>query len=92
MTALEARSQAGEPYDLVLMDWRLPGINGIETSRRVKSSQSLSKIPAIVMISAFERSEVMSELNGLEIDGFLVSPVAESQLIETIGQGVWRSG
>ncbi len=86
MTALEARSQGGEPYDLVLMDWRLPGINGIETSRRVKSSQSLSKIPAIVVISAFERSEVMSELNGLEVDGFLVSPVAESQLIETLGQ------
>ena len=49
MTALEARSQRGEPYDLVLMDWRLPGMNGIETSRRIKSSQSLREIPAIVM-------------------------------------------
>ena len=86
LTALVGRSQAGEPFDLVLMDWRLPGINGIETSRRIKASQSLSKIPAIVMVSAFERNEVMSELNGLELEGFLVSPVAESQLVDTLGK------
>jgi PAS domain S-box-containing protein len=86
LTALEGRSQGGEPFDLVLMDWRLPGINGIETSRRIKCSQSLSGIPAIVMVSAFERNEVMSELNGLELEGFLVSPVAESQLIETLSK------
>ncbi len=62
LTALVGQSQAGEPFDLVLMDWRLPGINGIETSRRIKASQSLSKIPAILIVSAFERNEVMSEL------------------------------
>jgi PAS domain S-box-containing protein len=86
LTALEGRSQTGEPFDLVLMDWRLPGIHGIETSRRIKGSHSLRKIPAIVIISAFERNEVMSDLNGVELDGFLVSPVAESQLLDTLGK------
>ena len=78
--------KAGEPFDLVLMDWRLPGMNGIETSRRIKASQSLANIPAILMVSVFERSEVMSELNGVELEGFLVSPVAESQLLDSIGK------
>jgi two-component system, sensor histidine kinase and response regulator len=86
LTALAAWSQVGEPFDLVLMDWRLPGMNGIETSRRIKASQSLSKIPAIVIVSVFERNEVLSELNGLELEGFLVAPVAESQLLDTIGK------
>jgi two-component system, sensor histidine kinase and response regulator len=86
LTALAGRSQAGEPFDLVLMDWRLPGMNGIETSRRIKASRSLTKIPAILIISVFERSEVMSELGGLELEGFLASPVAESQLVDTIGK------
>ena len=86
LTALVGRSQAGEPFDLVLMDWRLPGINGIETSRRIKGSHSLSKIPALVMVSAFERKDVMGELNGLELEGFLVSPVAESQLLDTLSK------
>ena len=86
LTALAGRSQAGEPFDLVLMDWRLPGINGIETSRRIKASQSLSRIPAILIVSVFERHEVMGELDGLEVEGFLGSPVAESQLVDTIGK------
>ena len=86
LTALAGRSQGGEPFDVVLMDWRLPGINGIETSRRIKGSHSLGKIPAIVMVSAFERDEVMSELNGLELEGYLVYPVAESQLLDTLGK------
>ncbi len=86
LTALAGQSQAGEPFDLVLMDWRLPGINGIETSRRIKASQSLANVPAILMVSVFERSEVMSELNGLDLEGFLVSPVAESQLLDTMSK------
>jgi two-component system, sensor histidine kinase and response regulator len=86
LSALAGHSEAGDPFDLVLMDWRLPGMNGIETARRIKSSRSLRKIPGIVMVSAFERNEVMSELKGLELEGFLVSPVAESQLIETVGK------
>ena len=86
LSALAGHSEGGEPFDLVLMDWRLPGMNGIETARRIKSSRSLGKIPAIVMVSVFERHEVMSELNGLELEGFLVCPVAESQLIETMGK------
>jgi two-component system, sensor histidine kinase and response regulator len=86
LTALAGRSQAGRPFDLVLMDWRLPGIDGIETSRRIKASKSLSNIPAILMVSAFDRDEVMGQLNGLELEGFLISPVAESQLLDTIGR------
>jgi two-component system, sensor histidine kinase and response regulator len=86
LSALAGHSEAGEPFDLVLMDWRLPGMNGIEVARRIKSSRTLGKIPAIVMVSAFERIEVMSELNGLELEGFLVCPVAESQLMETMGK------
>jgi PAS domain S-box-containing protein len=86
LTALAGRSQAGEPFDVVLMDWRLPGINGIETSRRIKGSHTLGKIPAIVIVSVFERNEVMSELNGLELEGYLVSPVAETQLLDTLGK------
>jgi two-component system, sensor histidine kinase and response regulator len=81
---LAGSSQAGEPFDLVLMDWQLPGINGIEISRRIKAHKNLSHIPAILIVSVFERDEVMSQLKGLQLDGFLASPVAESQLLDTV--------
>jgi len=74
----------GKPFDLVLMDWRLPGIDGIETSRRLKVHLKHEKMPAILMISAYEHEVVMGGLNDPSLDGFLVKPVAESLLVATI--------
>jgi CheY-like chemotaxis protein len=66
------------------MDWRLPGIDGIEAARRIKSNQTLSHVPAILMISAFDREEVMSGLGGLQLQGFLLKPVTERQLLQAV--------
>ena len=77
-------SQVGQPFDLVLMDWRLPGMDGIEASRRIKEHPTLSPIPAILMISAFESEEVLRGLKEPRFDGFLVKPIREALLMRTI--------
>jgi two-component system, sensor histidine kinase and response regulator len=84
LSALTRGSQVGHPFDLVLMDWRLPGIDGIEASRRIKEHPTLSPVPAILMISAFESDEVMNGLSEPRFDGFLVKPVTEPLLMRTI--------
>jgi CheY-like chemotaxis protein len=84
LSALVRGSQVGQPFDLVLMDWRLPGIDGIETSRRIKTHPTLWPIPAVLMISAFESEEVMGGLSDPTFDGFLVKPVTEALLRRTI--------
>jgi diguanylate cyclase (GGDEF)-like protein/PAS domain S-box-containing protein len=84
LSALAHGSQVGEPFDLVLMDWRLPGIDGMETARRIQADPLLSQIPAIVMVSAFERDEVMPGLGSTASDGFLIKPIHEALLMETI--------
>ncbi len=84
LTALVAASEAGEPFDLVLMDWRLPGMNGIEAARLIHANRSISQVPKILMISAFEREEVMSDLGELEIEGFLIKPITELQLVNSV--------
>jgi len=84
ISALLGRSQVGAPFHLVLMDWRLPGIDGIETARRIKADKTLSHVPAILMISAFDREEVMSGLGGLQLQGFLLKPVTERQLLQAV--------
>jgi CheY-like chemotaxis protein len=84
LSALLRGSQVGQPFDLVLMDWRLPGIDGIEASRRIKGHPTLSPIPAILMISAFESEEVMRGLSDPRFDGFLVKPFTEALLMRTI--------
>jgi CheY-like chemotaxis protein len=84
LSAIVHGSQIGQPFDLVLMDWRLPGIDGIEASRRIKEHPTLRPIPAIVMISAFESEEVLRGLKQPRFDGFLVKPITETVLMRTI--------
>ncbi len=84
LSALARASQNGRPIDLVLMDWRLPGINGIEASRRIKANPSFSRIPEILMVSAFEREEVLAGHSDVIFDGFLSKPVSRKNLIDAI--------
>ena len=84
LSALVHGSQVGQPFDLVLMDWRLPGIDGIEASRRIKEHPTLRPIPAIVMISAFESEDVLRGLKEPRFDAFLVKPITEAVLMRTI--------
>lgn len=45
----------GKPYDLVLMDWNMPEMDGIATSRKIKQNAKLDSIPLIIMVSAYGR-------------------------------------
>jgi len=86
MSALAAGSEAGHPFDLVLMDWRLPGLNGVEISRRIKAHPVLSPAPAILLISAFACDEVTSGAEDIAFDGFLMKPVTDAQLGQSISR------
>ena len=73
-----------EPYDIVFMDWRMPGMDGLETSRQIKSNETLQHQPAIVLVTAFGREEVREEAERLRLDGFLVKPVTKSTILDTL--------
>ena len=69
-----------EEPDLILLDWMMPNLSGIEVCRRLKSSNKTRAIP-IIMVSA--RSEEMDKVRGLEIgaDDYLVKPYSVIELI-----------
>ncbi|NQW99173.1 response regulator, partial [bacterium] len=75
---------ASEPFDIVFMDWRMPGMDGLQASRQIKSDETLSKQPAIVLVTAFGREEVRDEAERLQLDGFLVKPVTKSMLVDSL--------
>ena len=82
--ALSELESAQEPYRLVIMDWKMPGLDGIETSRRVKSNPNLGKIPAIIMVTSYGREEVMHLSKQIGIEGFLLKPVNASILFDAV--------
>jgi len=72
------------PYKLILMDWRMPGMDGVETAKRIKNNPGLSEKPHIIMLTAFGREEVRRRAEAVGIDGFLVKPVSRSILFDAI--------
>jgi signal transduction histidine kinase/DNA-binding response OmpR family regulator/HPt (histidine-containing phosphotransfer) domain-containing protein len=75
---------ASDPYDIVFMDWRMPGMDGLQTSRHIKSDETLKHRPAIVLVTAFGREEVREEAERLQLDGFLLKPVTKSMIVDTL--------
>ncbi len=72
---------AAQPYDFVLMDWRMPGIDGIETSRRI---QQLDDAPHILMVSAYDREQARASLHDVKISQFIEKPVNQSILLDAL--------
>ncbi|MEO7494120.1 MAG: response regulator, partial [Massilia sp.] len=77
---------AGDPYDVVLMDFMMPGWDGIETIRRIRADQRFAAPPSILMVSACTREEVAQQEGTVQADGFLHKPVGPSLLYHSLLQ------
>jgi two-component system sensor histidine kinase/response regulator len=78
------KQDATSPYDIVFMDWRMPGMDGLQTSRHIKSDETLKNQPAIVLVTAFGREDIREETERLQLDGFLVKPVTRSMIVDSL--------
>ena len=81
---LQQAANRGNPYELVLLDWKMPGLDGIATARRMAEEKLLEKLPKILMVSAYGREELMQRAEGAGIEAFLIKPVNQSVLFDTI--------
>ena len=75
---------ADAPYDIVFMDWKMPGMDGLQATRAIKGDERLHRQPAVVIVTAFGREEVREEAEQLHVDGFLLKPVTKSMLVDTM--------
>ncbi|MDL2233427.1 response regulator [Ruminococcaceae bacterium OttesenSCG-928-L11] len=71
-------TNTGLPYDVIFIDWNMPGINGGETASRIRAITG--KNSNIVMISVADRSDIEAEIEKLGIQHFLSKPVFPSTL------------
>lgn len=78
------RAAKNRPFDLVLMDWRMPGMNGDEAIRRARSDPALTPKPKMIMVTAYGREEVIRLAEHAGVDGLLIKPVSPSTLLDTI--------
>ena len=83
---LESAQRGGDPYGLVLLDWRMPHMDGIETIRRIQADVALVDTPMCMMVTAYSREELLQQVEQAQvrIAGLLVKPVSPSTLCDSI--------
>jgi urea ABC transporter urea binding protein len=74
---------SGEQISLVLMDWMLPGMNGLEASKEIRSDPLTSEIP-IIMISAFASERELTHAEKFGVNVFIQKPIIPSSLFNAI--------
>lgn len=63
------------PAEVVFLDWKMPGLSGLEAARRLRDAWSVEQLPVILLVSAFGREEVMEHAAEAGVCGFMTKPV-----------------
>jgi len=80
---LESVSES-DPYKLVLMDWKMPGLDGIEATRLIQNNNNLRVVPTVIMVTAYGHDDASNAAQDVDIKGFLTKPITQSTLLDSI--------
>ena len=85
VAAVERADEQGRPYLIVLLDWQMPVMDGIETARLIKGLP-LSCMPHLMMVTAYGREEISRTAEELGLENILTKPVNASTLFDAVAQ------
>ncbi|MEG2172512.1 MAG: response regulator [Desulfovibrionaceae bacterium] len=92
LAAATAAHNEARPFDLVLVDWHMPQMNGIELARLLKNSADLKDPPVILMLSAYDIGLQRTEAQQAGISYFISKPITpktlQESILETLGKAL----
>jgi PAS domain S-box-containing protein len=77
-------SSANKSYDLVLLDWNMPGMKGKEVMRRIHADPRIRPQPKVVMVATYGSEEFVQSVEEVGVDAFLVKPITPSMLLDAL--------
>ena len=72
-----------KPYEIVFVDWQMPGLDGFETGKRIRALPNLTLRPQLVMVTAYGREEVLKQAEENSFANILIKPVTASMLFDS---------
>lgn len=83
--AIQKADEAGRPFDLILLDWKMPDMDGLAVAQQVRQELALKTPPKICMLTAYgKETAVRAAVDAHWVDGVLMKPVTPSTLFDTI--------
>lgn len=82
--ALHALKEAVPPYELVVLDWMMPDMDGFEVHRRIRQLTALTLQPKIILATAYGDEDINQRVQREGVDGYLAKPIDVSALFDTI--------
>ena len=77
---VKVREARQEPYNLILIDWKMPEMDGIQTTKAIRSIAGTDS--AIIILTAYNWDDVIDEAVGAGVDSFLAKPLFASNVLE----------
>jgi two-component system, chemotaxis family, chemotaxis protein CheY len=84
LEALDALAAASDPFDVILLDLRMPDMDGVTFLRTVRRTALFRDIPIIVTTSEPESSELLREVRALGIDAVVTKPWKPQELLDVV--------
>ncbi|MBR1743389.1 MAG: response regulator, partial [Lachnospiraceae bacterium] len=81
---IELRHARQEPYNLILVDWKMPELNGVEVTRRIR--EEYGDEFTVVILTSFNWDEIMEEAIGAGVDSFIAKPLFASNILTEFTQ------
>ncbi|MBW8186270.1 response regulator [Shewanella nanhaiensis] len=88
--AMALLEQKGASYQVVLLDWKMPGMSGVDTARAIQESLLIAEKPKVLMVTAYGREELINLSQGVNFSGVLTKPITSSHLLNTILESLGR--
>jgi len=82
--ALDVAHAQGTPYDLVILDWKMPGMDGLQTMKAIHARDHLPSSPLVLMMTAYGQDEIRDNPLASDIAAILIKPIDPTYLLETI--------
>lgn len=79
-----SRAEQGKGYPIIIIDWKMPQMNGVETIRQIRAK--VGREVSILILSAFDWAEIEEEAIAAGADGFINKPVFRSSLYTKIDE------
>jgi CheY-like chemotaxis protein len=80
---VEHAEAEGVPYEIIFLDWEMPGMNGVETAKLLRQRQT-DRIPLMIMVTGYGREDVRKGAEEAGIEEVLIKPVSASMLFEGV--------